>query len=290
MPRIAAPNSEYWNRSLDMSDANTYHNRQGYRRMAISLLFLIMAVLLITGCATKQDVLQVSEKVTQVRNDQKLIKTRLDHLDSLITTGEQQDNRLRVSLQSSVESLTEQLTQMQNQIEDLQQLIFRISQRAGDNTAQPLAQTAPEDTATQETPPDTAATAAPSVDCRRLWDNAFKDMYRGQYDLAISGFSDYLQYCPEGDLSDNSQFWIAESYYEMKQYEKAVEEYNTLLSKYANSEKRATAYFKLGRSHEEMADTTRALEYFNVLKNEFPGSVEYEQVKDKIEAWGGSGN
>jgi hypothetical protein len=34
-----------------------------------------------------------------------------------------------------------------------------------------------------------------------------------------------------------------------------------------------------------LGDTAKALEYFLILKNDYPGSVEYEQVKDKIDEW-----
>jgi len=122
------------------------------------------------------------------------------------------------------------------------------------------------------------------VDCRNLWDNAFKDMRRGQYDLAISGFSDYLKFCPKGELCDNSQYWIAEAYYEMKQYPKAIAEYDKLLTQYPDSEQRPSAYFKLGRCYEETGDKKKALDHFLVLKKDFPNTPEYEQAKDHIAA------
>jgi TolA-binding protein len=254
--------------------------RQRYRLWAVSLICLIIAF---SGCATKQDVMRVDENVRQLRNDQKLLKRQLDGIDSLFAEGADQDNRMRAEIRSSVDELNDQLAQMQNQLSDMQQLIYNLSQRTSESpvAVRPL-----------ETPPDSSASSdsaavpgASSVDCRQLWDTAFKDMYRAQYDLAISGFMDYLQYCPGTDLADNSQYWIAESYYELQQHEQAIAGYKELLDKYPESEKRASAYFKLGRTYEKLSDTTQALEYFLVLKNDFPGSVEFDQVKDKIEAW-----
>ncbi len=259
--------------------------KQGYRLAAVSLTCLIIVF---TGCATKQDILQVDESVRQVRNDQMVLKRQLDHIDSLFTMGADQDTRMRAEIRTSLDELNEQLSQMKNQLNDMQQVVYLLSQRV---SGTPVAQ---QPQLTTETPPadssaetsDTTATEAKSsIDCRQLWDNAFKDMYRAQYDLAISGFMDYLKYCPGTDLADNSQYWIAESYYELKQHEKAIDEYKMLLDQYPESEKRASAYFKLGRTYEKLADTAKALEYFLILKNDFPGSVEYDQVKDKIDEW-----
>jgi len=242
-------------------------------------------VLILSGCATKQDVMRVDETVRQMRNDQMLLKDKLDRVDSLFVDGKEQDNQMRADIRTSIDELNQQLAQMQNQLSDMQQLVYSYSQRPPEAatitppaiTEEPADSSASEDTTT--TP------GVSSVDCRNLWDNAFKDMYRAQYDLAIAGFMDYLKYCPNTDLADNSQYWIAESYYEMNQHEQAITEYKKLLDKYPDSEKRASAIFKLGRTYEKLADTAKALEYFLVLKNEFPGSVEYDQVKDKIAEW-----
>lgn len=252
----------------------------GYRVCAVSLLMI--SVLFAAGCATRQDLLRVDEKVNQIRNDQLILSAKLDKVDSLLANGNEQDNRLRVEVSTALNQLTEQLAQMQNQVADLQQIVYRIGQGSSSRVQQLPADSAKSDSTRSKSD---SVSASSSVNCRTLWDNAFKDMRRGQYDLAIAGFSDYLRYCPTGELCDNSQYWIAEAYYEMKQYERAIEEYNRLLKQYPESEKRATAYFKLGRAYEELGNKDKALEHYLVLKKEYPTSLEYEQVKSKIEAW-----
>lgn len=254
--------------------------KSGYCLAAISLALLFLGL---TGCATKQDVMQVDENVRQLRNDQKLLKIKLDQIDSLMASGADEDVQMRADIRTSLDEMNRQLLQMGNQLNDMQQIVYSLTQRA---SMEPVTQQMPatESPADSAGPADTASVAAASsVDCRKLWDNAFKDMYRSQFDLAISGFMDYLKFCPNTDLADNSQYWIAESYYEMKQHEQAIDEYKKLLDNYPDSEKRASAYFKLGRTYEKLADSAKACEYFQILEDEYPGSVEYEQVKDKLE-------
>lgn len=255
-----------------------YNHFGGYRFWPVSLGFVI---LMLAGCATKQDVLRVDERVGQIRNDQLLLRGQVHQIDSLTRDGAVQDNQLRAEIRASLDELNQQLSQMQNQINDMQQMVYTMSQRAPGQTAPTIPIVSPLDSA--KAGDSTAATT--SVDCRTLWDDAFKDMYRGQYELAIAGFSDYLKYCPNGDLTDNSQYWIAEAYYELEQHDKAIAEYTRLLDQYPQSEKRPAAYFKLGRTYEKMADTTKALDNFLILKKDFPESVEYQQVKEKVEAW-----
>ncbi len=259
--------------------------RQGRHLLVVPLAGL---VLVSAGCATKQDVMRVDENVNRIRNDQMLLKGRIARIDSLLSSRVEQDNQLRVDIETSLTELNTQLTQLQNQLSDMQQLIYSLSQRVSESGGviqPPVTVRTPSDTG--DTTPATADSTelASTVDCRRLWDNAFKDMYRGQYELAITGFTDYLKFCPRGDLSDNSQLWIAEAYYEMNEHDKAITEYQKLLDEYPDSEKRATAYFKLGRTYEKLGDTAKAMEYFVVLKDEFPGSVEFDQVRDKVDEW-----
>ncbi|MFH1700981.1 MAG: tetratricopeptide repeat protein [Candidatus Zixiibacteriota bacterium] len=256
---------------------------KGY--LIVVSLFSLMV--LFAGCATKQDVLRVEEKVNQVRADQRLLKAKIDAIDSLIADGAEQDNRLRADMRSSVEDLNEQLTQLQNQLNDLNQMIYNFSQRVASQPAQSqVFQQAPlADDAAAQASDTTEIEAVSSVDCTGLWDQAFKDMRRGQYDLALSGFSDYIKFCPKGNLLDNSQYWIAECYYEMEMNERAIEEYTRLIDGYPESEKLSSAYFKIGRSYEKMNNNGKALEYYIIIQEQFPGSVQHEQVKDKIERW-----
>ncbi|MCK5125075.1 MAG: tetratricopeptide repeat protein [candidate division Zixibacteria bacterium] len=259
-------------------------NGKGYRVCAISLLCLILAL---AGCATKQGVLRVEEKVNQVRIDQKLLKLQLDQVDSLISGGAEADNRLRADIRSSIDDLNNQLTQLQNQITDLNQMLNLVIQRvqAGGGQMQPQTVQISDSVQQMQNQEDSTTAQAPSVDCHNLWDTAFKDIRRAQYDIALSGFSDYLKYCPEGPLADNSQYWIAECYYEMELHEQAIAEYKKLLEKYPTTEKKATAIFKIGRSFEKQDNKDEALKYYLILQNDHPETVQFNQVKDKIAEW-----
>ncbi len=257
---------------------------QGYRHQAISLFFVVLMLVIFSGCAMKQDVMRVEEKVNQIKNDQMLLRAKIDHIDSLTVASLEQNNNVRVEVRSTLGEVSTALEQIKIQMDDLQQVIFRLSQKADQPqaTLPPPVVISPDSSLEPGTTTTADVSGQPSVDCRKLWDNSFKDMYRGQHDLAIAGFYDYLKFCPDGHYADNCQYWIAEAYYEMKQFPRAMEEYQKLLDNYPESGKRATAFFKLGRCSEESGDNKKALEYFLILQNDYPGSVEHEQVRDKI--------
>ncbi|MEZ5358631.1 MAG: tetratricopeptide repeat protein [Candidatus Zixiibacteriota bacterium] len=259
-------------------------NHKGYRLIPVSLLCVIMVV---AGCATKQDVIRVEEKVNQVRIDQKLLKAQLDNIDSLYTSGAEANTALRADVRSAIDDLNLQLTQMQNQINDISQMLYAMMQQNKSGGTQIAPVKPPTDnTAGAQTKDTATAEELPAgVDCYNLWDSAFKDIRRGQYDIAVSGFQDYLKYCPNGQLADNSQYWIAECYYEMEMHDQAITEYTKLLEKYPDTQKKAMAIFKIGRTYEKQNKNDEALKYYLMLRDKHPESLEYSQVKDKIAEW-----
>ena len=63
-------------------------------------------------------------------------------------------------------------------------------------------------------PDSTAAPLGPPpATANDLYDAAYRDFSRGNYDLAIEGFRELLKYYPNMNLSDNAQYWIGECYY-----------------------------------------------------------------------------
>jgi len=78
--------------------------------------------------------------------------------------------------------------------------------------------------------PGTQAPAAPVVPNpqapapRELYTQAYADYARGNYDLAIQEYTDYLRNYPDTDLSDNAQYWIGECHYAKSKFEDAIED------------------------------------------------------------------
>ncbi len=65
----------------------------------------------------------------------------------------------------------------------------------------------------------------------------------GDFERAIGGFQKFLDTYPQSKLADISQFWIAESFFSLGEYETANQEYDRLLQKYPNSDKVPAAVF-----------------------------------------------
>src|SRR5712691_4478273 len=63
----------------------------------------------------------------------------------------------------------------------------------------------------------------------QLFAAAYGDYSRGNYDLAISEFRQYVETYPTSEMADNAQYWIGECYYGKKQLNQAIAEFNKVV-------------------------------------------------------------
>jgi TolA-binding protein len=66
---------------------------------------------------------------------------------------------------------------------------------------------------------------------------ALRDYQRGNYDLAIEGFREFVAASPRADLADNAAYWIGESLFSQKKYRDAIEQFDSVVSNYPKSDK-----------------------------------------------------
>jgi len=241
--------------------------------------FLVMAAVLIsTGCAMKRDLIRVEEKVNQVRSEQNMTSRAIGRLDSLLSSESDETVKLRAEIRSTINSLLEEFSMMQAGMADMQDKMGYILSQGGQ---QPMA-IIPKKDSTGHADTTSATSTMPGVNCQELYDESFINISRGEYDAAIKGFTDYLQYCGKQDLADNARFWIGEAYYSMEKYQEAIREFKQMEIDYSGSEKRPGAMYKMARSYEELGNKADAKAIFQKLVDDYPGTLESEQAKEKL--------
>jgi tol-pal system protein YbgF len=225
----------------------------------------------------KRDVIRVEEKVIQLRAENRETRKIVARLDSLLSSEAEESVRLRAEIRSSISDLLEQFRMMQANLNDLQDKVNYMSQSGTGQMVviQPGDTSAASDTTGGEQ-------IMPGINCQELYDESFINIRRGQYEEAIKGFTDYLQYCGTQELADNARFWIGESYYSMEKYKEAIREFDELNKSFSSSEKRPGALYKMARSYEELGQKNEAITTFQKLVDEYPGTLEAEQAKEKL--------
>ena len=117
-----------------------------------------------------------------------------------------------------------------------------------------------------------------------LYKDAYDTFQKGDLEGARKKFEVFLKQYPNGELSGNAQFWIAETYYQKKDFETAVLEYEKVMTNYPESGKVPAALFKQALAFLELGDKTNARGLLNRVIERFPHSDQAKMAKKKMEA------
>ncbi len=121
-----------------------------------------------------------------------------------------------------------------------------------------------------------------TVDIRggeKIYSAAFADYLREDYELAISGFRDYLDRYPDGRLADNSQYWVGECKYSQRKFKEAIAEFEKVLKRYPKSEKAPDALLKKAFCYRELKDLAAERAILNEVLEKYPATEAAKKAK-----------
>lgn len=111
---------------------------------------------------------------------------------------------------------------------------------------------------------------------------AYNDYLKGNYDLSLMGFQNYLSQYKATSLAPNAQYWLGESYYGKKDYGRAVEAFDRVVNEYPRSDKVPAALLKAGYAFAELGDKTKAKTYLKRVVESYPFSNEAKLAKNRL--------
>jgi tol-pal system protein YbgF len=156
----------------------------------------------------------------------------------------------------------------------------------------PIAPSAPRPT------PPASSRAAAGATAEESYQAAYLDFSRGRYELAMSGFRDFLRRYPDSPLADSAQYGIGESYYSVaaaatsqgqtdkatRALEQAVQEFRKVIVIYPRGSKVPSALYKEALSLTELKQTALARARLQYLVDHFPQSEEAPLAKERLAA------
>jgi TolA-binding protein len=201
---------------------------------------------------------QQAETTRKAFADQKLVIDNLTN-DVRVIREKLDDNNVRIgSLTQEVDSLRQ----------SLQQVATRPSP-----TAEPDGGAAGGGaTSTGGTGAPAASVPPVGVSPKQLFESAQSDYYAGSYELAISGFTDYIKSFPKSDQADDAQVLICNAYLTDGKYDKAVEACDVAIRTYPNGDRIPDAYYRKGVALQSLKDADGAREaYERAIKSDPAG-------------------
>jgi tol-pal system protein YbgF len=267
-------------------------------RSFIRITLLGAATLSSVACVTSSDVEKLQSQISDLQEQlvqvkrtssskeevQNVNKTIVDQTQMLLKSNAtlvakvgQIEDKIQ-NAQGSVEQtnyrldrITQQLTQTQHDVDDLKTSVARAAAASmpasgGEMTVQPA--------------------AVPAEDPMQVYQAAYRDYQRGNYDLAISGFRDFASKNPNSELSGNASYWIGESLYSQKKYREAIQQFDSVVTRYPKSDKVAGALLKKGYGYIALGEKSQGIVQLQYVVHEHPTSPEAALARQKLKSLG----
>jgi tol-pal system protein YbgF len=192
-------------------------------------------------------IVQMSDNISAIRRAQSSVSTNSNEVVTQVTSmGE----RLTAT-NTRMERLSEQFAQLKKVIEDI--------------------------------PKQPTFSVLTPGNAEQLFAAAYSDFSRGNYDLALSEFRQYVEIYPGSELADNAQYWIGEILYAQKKLPEAAAEFEKVKAVNSHGDKTSAALFRRGVILEEMSRKEEAVAQYQTVFKDYPKTREGELATQKLQ-------
>jgi tol-pal system protein YbgF len=246
----------------------------------------------------RQQFLQLKQKIEKNSEDINFIKEQLEellnmvkHLQTEQASFKEDQKKIPAQYQillEKLETMTLQLIKFSEGLTEIKMASLPSPEQQEGNMEGKQEQPPPpekgkedkkEEEQTGEKPEEPPSTHLSPKD---VYNMAYSDYRKGNFELAIDGFKMYREQFPESPLADNSLYWIGECYFSQKKYAEAIEQFNELLLNYPRGDRIPAAYLKKGISLMELGKKEESLIVFKLLISKYPLEEETKIAQQKI--------
>ncbi|MCC6533276.1 MAG: tol-pal system protein YbgF [Burkholderiales bacterium] len=209
-------------------------------------------------------------------------------------------NQALLDLFREIENLKTELARMRGQLEVVNNNIETAQKRQQDfyvdlDTRLRRIETAsvpPHSGASPSAPGDAAAggakagpagvPAATSTAEMRAYEAAQNLRRIGNYQGAIVAFQSFVKQYPKSPLAPSAQYWIGDSYFNMRDFRLAIASQRLLLASYPESAKVPDALLNIASAQAEMGETATARKTMDELVAKHPSSEAAEKARRRL--------
>jgi tol-pal system protein YbgF len=271
---------------------------------------VLLGALLLAGCATTGDLQRSNDQVAELQQELANVKRTaagkeemqsvsqriaqqteqlLKSNATLVAKVDQMDERLQNAVGATeqtnyrIDRLVQQLTQAQRDIEDLKaRLVATTAASAPAPVPRPVPPPVPSMSEINVPAPANTQSANPM----ELYQSAYRDYQRGNFDLAIGGFADFVKQNPNSDLADNAAYWIGECLFSQKKYQEAIAQFEGVVTKYPHSDKVPGALLKKGYAYISLGEKAQGIVQLQYVVHEHPSSQEASLARQRLRQLG----
>ena len=245
----------------------------------------------------KQKVLQLDNKIERNSEGIQFIRQQLEvliqltrHFQSEQASAREDQKKLPAQYQvllEKMETINRRLARFSEDLIEIKRASLPMIEAAEGSEEEGAEQTDPPQEKEEGNPDETAEeeslpSISPNLSPNEVYNMARSDYLKGNYDLAIEGFSIYKTQFTESPLADDAIYWIGECYFSQKKYDQAIEFFNELILNYPNGDKIPAGYLKKGIGLTEQGKKQEAISVFRLLITKYPLEEETRIAQEKI--------
>lgn len=267
-------------------------------------LAVVGATLLATGCISTSDFEAAQRQIAELQEELANVKRTaagkddVQNVNARIASDTETLLKSSAALSAKVDEMEDRIANAQGTAEQtgykIDQLTARLTQQAQaiEELRQRVAAMTPPATATAtpgEAPVSEINVAAPSMPTANpleVYNGAYRDYQRGNFDLAIEGFTEFVSANPNSDLIDNASYWIGESLFSQKKYREAIAQFDSVVNKFPKSDKVPGALLKKGYAYLALGERGQGIVQLQYVLHEHPKSSEAGLARQRLKSLG----
>jgi tol-pal system protein YbgF len=176
---------------------------------------------------------------------------------------------LKAAVEKNERLIQDQAKQLNLKVGDIEARISALEEKLAVQTAQITS---------------AVATVSPSVAAEaEMYQMGLNQVSNSKFLEAIATLQKFLQKYPKSAYRENAQYWIAECYFAMREYERAIKEFQSFKEQFPKSEKMPKVLLKQAYAFVALGMDSDAKVFFDDLIKKYPGSKEAAEAKARLE-------
>ncbi len=125
---------------------------------------------------------------------------------------------------------------------------------------------------------------------QEAYSRAYRSIREKKNEKAILQFRDFLRRFPKNRLAANAQYWLGESYYDMRDFPTSLREFQKVISRYPASRKVPDAFYKKGITYLRNKNPRKAVREFEKLIKRYPNHSLAKKARKQLQTLNNAGN
>jgi len=235
----------------------------------------------------RKQIAEQSKRIEALRQQNAQLSERLGHIDDTLKSLAASNPALELSQQ--LERLRQEVTQLRGQLEVSANEVQMASKRQRDmyvdldTRMRRLEVPAAAAAAVAPAAAGAAAATSEATDVEaRAYEAAQGQRKIGNYQGAIAGFRNFLSQYPKSTLSHRAQYWIGDSYYNLRDFKNAIASQQRLISAFPDSASVPDALLNIASSQIELGEAAAARRTMDGLIARYPASEAAEKARRRL--------